>query len=84
VRCLAAAGRLDQRRVELAVTDILALRLDRVEHGPLLERCWQLRSNLTIYDAYVALAEALDIVLLTADRRLADAPGVHCAVEVLT
>jgi predicted nucleic acid-binding protein len=84
-RRLAAAGQLEPRRVELALTDLLALRLDRVVHGPLLGRCWELRSNLTIYDAaYVALAEALDIVLLTADRRLADAPGLLCTVEVLT
>ena len=75
----------DVRRVELALTDLLALRLERVGHGPLLGRCWELRSNLTIYDAaYVALAEALEITLLTADRRLADAPGILCTVEVLT
>ncbi len=83
-RRLATANRLDERRVELALTDLLALRLERVGHGPLLGRCWELRANLTTYDAaYVALAEALTAVLLTADRRLAEAPGVRCAVEVL-
>jgi predicted nucleic acid-binding protein len=83
-RRLAATGRMDERRVDLALTDLLALRLDRVAHGVLLGRCWELRASLTIYDAaYVALAEALDTALLTADRRLADAPGVRCAVEVL-
>ncbi len=81
----AVAGDLDERRVELAIADLLALRLDRVPHGPLLGRCWELRSNLTAYDAvYVALAEALDVTLLTADTRLADPPGSRCAVEVLT
>ena len=84
-RRLAAAGALDERRVGLALADLLALRLERVGHGPLLGRCWELRTNLTIYDAaYVALAEALDTTLLTADRRLADAPGSRCAVEVLS
>ena len=84
-RRLGAAGQLDERRVELALADLLALRLERVAHGPLLGRCWDLRTNLTIYDAvYVALAEALTSTLLTADRRLADAPGIHCAVEVLS
>jgi predicted nucleic acid-binding protein len=45
-----------------------------------LVRCWELRDNLTIYDAsYVALAEALQVTLLTGDRRLARATGPHCA-----
>lgn len=84
-RRLAAAGVLDDRRVALALADLLALRLERVEHGPLLGRCWELRANLTIYDAaYVALAEELETTLLTADRRLANAPGSRCAVEVLS
>lgn len=84
-RRLAAAGDLEERRVQLAITDLLALRLDRVPHGPLLGRCWELRSNLTVYDAvYIALAEALDVTLLTVDRGLANAPGSRCAVEVLT
>ncbi len=83
-RRLAAAGDLDGRRVELAIADLLAVRVDRVPHGPLLRRCWELRSNLTVYDAvYVALAEALDVTLLTADKRLANAPGTRCTVEVL-
>ena len=83
-RRLAAAGALDDRRVELAFADLLALRLERVAHGPLLARCWGLRANMTLYDAaYVALAEALDTTLLTADRQLAGAPDTRCAVEVL-
>ena len=83
-RRLAGAGRLDERRAMFALTDLLALRLERVGHGRLLGRCWELRANLTTSDAaYVALAEALDTVLLTADRRLAEAPGVRCGVEVL-
>ena len=84
-RRLATAGALDNRRVELGLADLLALRLERVEHGPLLGRCWELRTNLTIYDAaYVALAEALDTTLLTADRRLAGGPGSRCTVEVIS
>ena len=83
-RRLAAAGDLDTRRAQLALGDLQALRLDRVPHGPLLDRCWELRDNLTIYDAaYVALAEVLDVTLLSADRKLSNAPGVRCAVEVL-
>ena len=51
---------------------------------PLLARCWELRDNLTIYDAsYVALAEAMDVTLLTGDGRLARATGPRCHIEVL-
>jgi predicted nucleic acid-binding protein len=83
-RRLAAAGRMDERRVELSLADLVALRLERVVHGPRLGRCWELRANLTIDEAaYLALAEALDTSLLTADRRLSDVPGDSCAVEVL-
>lgn len=84
-RRLAAAGALDARRADLALADLAALRLERVPHGPLLGRCWELRATLTVYDAaYVALAEALDTTLLTADRKLADAPGPRCTIEVIS
>jgi len=44
---------------------------------------WEHRANLRTYDAlYVALAEVLDATLLTADARLAAAPGIACRVEV--
>jgi predicted nucleic acid-binding protein len=83
-RRLAAAGDLDERRVQLALEDLRGLRLERVPHGPLLSRCWELRANLTVYDAaYVALAEVLDVTLLTADARLAGASGSRCEVELL-
>ena len=50
----------------------------------LLGRIWELRDNLTAYDAsYVALAEALDCELVTADARLARAPGPTCAITVV-
>ncbi len=68
-----------------ALDDLQHLPVRRVPHVRLLPRCWELRRNLSIYDAvYVALAEALDLPLLTADRRLARAPGIRCDVEVLT
>jgi predicted nucleic acid-binding protein len=83
-RRLAAAGRLDARRAELARADLRSLPIDRVPHAPLLERCWALRSNLTSYDAaYVALAELLDAPLLTADAKLAATPGPMCTFEVI-
>jgi predicted nucleic acid-binding protein len=75
---------VDPRRAALALTDLLALPLRRVPHRSLLARCWELRENLTIYDAaYVALAEALQAHLLTGDMRLARASGPRCHMEVL-
>jgi predicted nucleic acid-binding protein len=77
-------GAVDIRRAALALADLAALPLRRAPHRPLLARCWELRDNLTIYDAsYVALAEALDVPLLTGDGRLARAPGPRCRVEML-
>jgi len=50
----------------------------------LLDRVWQLRTNLSAYDAgYVALAESLGCSLLTVDSRLSRAPGIRCAVTVV-
>ena len=78
------AGALDSRRADLALNDLSAMPLQRAPHLPLLPRCWELRENLTTYDAsYVALAEALDVPLLTGDRRLARASGPRCQIEVL-
>lgn len=83
-RRLGAAGCIDDRRASLAIADLRALRIDRVRHEPLLARCWELRSNLSIYDAaYVALAERLEATLLTADRRISKAAGTRCTIEVL-
>jgi predicted nucleic acid-binding protein len=79
------AGRLDERRSGQALDDLAALPLRRVPHLPLLARAWELRDNLTAYDAaYVALAESLRALLLTADGGIEKASGVRCDVEVLT
>jgi len=78
------SGGLDQLRAQLALADLVATPLRRVPHRHLLSRCWELRENMTIYDAsYVALAELLGLVLITADGRLSRAPGLRCAVEVV-
>lgn len=84
LRRLFLGGRIPRRRSELAMSDLVALPLRRVSHRALLPRCWSLRENLTIYDAsYVALAEMLETVLVTADARLSGAPGLRCEVEVM-
>lgn len=84
LRRQAKANALEARRAALALTDLVAMPLRRASHRPLLGRCWELRENLTAYDAaYVALAEALQADLLTGDARLARASGPRCHIEVL-
>lgn len=79
-----AAGLTSADRGQGAMVDLMDLPLRRASHRPLLRRCWELRNNLTTYDAcYAALAEALDTTLLTTDGRLSRAPGLHCRVETL-
>ncbi len=79
-----AAKMMTARRAASAVTDLADLALQRSSHQPLLHRIWELRHAVTLYDAaYIALAEALDVALITADRRLSRASGVRCAVEVV-
>lgn len=77
------AGALTTTQADDAVGDLLDLPISVFPSAPLLRTAWALRDNLTAYDAcYVALAEALDCTLLTADARLANAPGTTCAVEL--
>lgn len=85
LRRIARRGELEPSRAALAVRDLPGLPITRVAHGGLLARAWSLRDNLTIYDAvYVALAELLDVPLVTSDARLAASPGIRCEVEVLS
>jgi predicted nucleic acid-binding protein len=78
------AGWLDESGAQQALDDLTALNLVRAPHLPLMSRIWELRDNLTPYDAaYVALAEALDATLLTADGKSTRAPGLRCEVELL-
>ena len=78
------AGEIDQERGRAALADLSDFPLRRYPHDVLLPRIWDLRHNLTAYDAaYVALAEALDAPLLTRDQRLAAAAGHHARVELV-
>jgi len=67
------------------LVDLDNMLIRRWRHEPLLARVWELRSNLTAYDAvYVALAEALEATLLTADARLARSSAHDAQVELVT
>lgn len=84
VRRYAMNGDIDGERGRVVLADLADLPLHRYPHDFLLPRVWELRNNLTAYDAvYVALAEALDAPLLTRDRRLANAVGHHARVELV-
>jgi predicted nucleic acid-binding protein len=83
LRRFAAAGRITSARGRDALEDLTDLAAVRYPHQVLLTRIWQLRENVTAYDAtYIALAEALGAVLVTCDGRLAAAPGHQARVEV--
>ena len=79
-----AKGLLSEHRGQTALQDFLQIPLWRYPHDFLLERVWALRKNLTAYDAaYVALAEALDMPLLTCDANIGGAPGHRARVDVV-
>jgi predicted nucleic acid-binding protein len=83
LRRLVRERTLTARRAEEALEDLGAVRVTRYAPSLLLRRVWQLRSNLSAYDAsYVALAEELKAPLITRDRRIAAAPGHSALVEV--
>lgn len=83
-RGLTRSRKLTARRAQDALDDLTDLPLERAGHRHLIRRCWELRENLTPYDAaYVALAELLAVPLITADARLAKAPRMRCQIEVL-
>jgi predicted nucleic acid-binding protein len=83
IRRYEANGEIDDDRGRAALADLADLPLHRYPHDFLLPRVWDLRNNLTAYDAvYVALAEALDAPLLTRDRCLAAAAGHHARIEL--
>jgi predicted nucleic acid-binding protein len=83
VRRYAANRDIDAERGRQALDDLAYLPLRRYRHDLLLQRIWELRNNLTAYDAaYVALAEALDCPLLTTDRRLAAAAGHRARIDL--
>lgn len=78
------AGTVSDERFATAIDDLARLDFARVPTLRLVQRAYELRANVTAYDAmYVALAEALHVELLTADRRLAHATGPRCDIRVI-
>jgi predicted nucleic acid-binding protein len=77
-------GGLTAKQATNAIDDLLSLPVIVYPTAALLRRAWELRDNVTAYDAcYVALAEALGCSLATADERLANAPGVRCHIDIV-
>lgn len=82
MRRMVARGHVAAVRADVIRADFSGLRITRYPHTLLLDRMWELRDNLTAYDAsFIALAEALDAPLVTTDSRLAAAPGHRAVVE---
>lgn len=78
------AKTITDERFEDAVADLQRLDFERVPTLRLLRRAYELRANVTAYDAtYIALAEALGCELVTADQHLAHASGPRCAIRVI-
>jgi predicted nucleic acid-binding protein len=74
-------GLLSAEMAALAWTDLVALPIELCPFAPLVDRVWDLRHNMTTYDAsYVALAELGETALVSIDRRLAQAPGIRCEI----
>jgi predicted nucleic acid-binding protein len=79
-----AIGELSPQRARQSLLEFAQMPIERHPHWPFLRRIWELRRNLTAYDAaYVALAEVLESPLLTCDRALASAPGHRATVQLI-
>ncbi|MEA2825510.1 MAG: hypothetical protein QOF03_1992 [Alphaproteobacteria bacterium] len=84
LRRLTQSGAIQQTSAQQALDDLADLRLIRHPHGQLLQRIWELRSSVSAYDAaYIALAEALDMPLLTCDAKLSRSHGHRAKIQLL-
>jgi predicted nucleic acid-binding protein len=82
LRRAAMAGNISADAASMAHADLLDLRVELFSYAPFAARVWELRDNVTSYDAwYIALAESLGSKVATLDLRLARAPGPRCEFE---
>lgn len=85
LRRAANSGEITDDTASLAHADLIDLRVRLVAYETVADRAWELRGNLTSYDAwYVAVAELLDAPLATLDQRLVSAAGPTCAFQTPT
>jgi predicted nucleic acid-binding protein len=84
LRGLVRGGKFDGTAAAELIPDLMVLPIDRWHMSPLLPRMWELRENLTPYDAaYVALAELTGAVLVTGDERITASPGARCDIQII-
>ena len=84
LRGLVRGGKFGDAAAADLVADLMVLPADRWHMSPLLPRMWELRENLTPYEAaYVALAELTGAVLVTGDERITASPGARCDIQVI-
>jgi predicted nucleic acid-binding protein len=84
LRGLVRGGKFKGAAAAEIVADLMVLPVDRGHMSPLLPRMWELRGNLTLYDAaYVALAELIEAVLVTGDERITSSPGARCNIQLV-
>ncbi len=77
-------GMVAPETASIAHTELLDLDVDLFPYLPLASRIWELRGQVTPYDAwYVALAESLDAALFTLDRRLASTSEIRCSIRTV-
>lgn len=84
LRGIARRNAVLRTAVPIALRHLAGFPIQRLPLAPLLERMWQLRENVSPYDAaYVALAERLDCPLVTCDAKLSGASGPRCAIDLI-
>jgi len=84
IRRYTFAGEITPERGSQAIEDLIDFRISRYSHDILLPRIWDLRSNMTAYDAaYVTLAEVLNVPLLTRDAKLARSLGSRAKIQLI-
>jgi predicted nucleic acid-binding protein len=83
-RGMVLGRKLPASKAQEAIELLDRMNLRRFDHTPLMHRVWELRHNMWPYDAaYAALAEYLDVPLLTIDKKFTSTPGLRCEVRNL-